>query len=115
MRVTETLLAIAVILVASSDDLVTASKAATSTNTQDGLYAEIFNVEDGVVTKKMRVPLGDVEQYTNSDFEQLKSTLSSEERAAVHLPRGFDTFLKGLEKFVGIFKRGKRRLQIEEA
>ncbi|KAL3661022.1 hypothetical protein V7S43_014038 [Phytophthora oleae] len=115
MHLTKPLFAIAAVLIASSDNLVTASKAATSTNTQDGLYAEIFNVKDGVVTKKMRVPLGDVEQYTATDFEQLESAFSSEERAAVTLPRGFDTFFKYLGKFVTFFKKSNRRLGIEEA
>ncbi|KAG1699172.1 hypothetical protein DVH05_014089 [Phytophthora capsici] len=100
MRVTQTLLAIAVVLFASSDNLTTASKATTSSKVQkDGLYAEIYNIEDGVVTKKMRVPLGDVEQYSDTDFEQLKSTLTTEERAAVHLPFGVDSFFKGLGGF----------------
>eukprot|EP00644_Phytophthora_capsici_P019714 jgi/Phyca11/133792/e_gw1.752.2.1 len=110
MRVTQTLFAIAVVLFATTDNLTTASKATTSSKAQkDGLYAEIYNVEDGVVTKRMRVPLGDVEQYSETDFKQLKSTLTTEERAAVHLPFGVDTLLKLLEKFVGFFKfRGRR-------
>eukprot|EP00644_Phytophthora_capsici_P017921 jgi/Phyca11/126240/e_gw1.62.246.1 len=111
MHLTKTLLAITAIFLASSDNLTAATKATPAT--QDGLYAEIYNVEDGVVTKKMRVPLGDVEEYTESDFEQLKNTLSAEERAAVFLPTGFDTFYTGLGKFLGFFKRSKRRLHIE--
>ncbi|KAG7392995.1 hypothetical protein PHYPSEUDO_013483 [Phytophthora pseudosyringae] len=115
MRLTESLLAIAVVLVASTDNLAAASTA--TTTAQDGLYAELYNVEAGVVTKKMRVPLGDIEQYTDSDFKQLKQTLTKtqEERAAVRLPRGFNTFFSGLERFVGMFKRSNRRLQSREA
>ncbi|KAE9339411.1 hypothetical protein PF008_g11586 [Phytophthora fragariae] len=67
MRLTATLLAAAIVLLASNDTLsVTASKATTK---QDGLYAELYRVEDGVVADKMRVPLGEVEQYKESDFK----------------------------------------------
>ncbi|ETI51242.1 hypothetical protein F442_05487 [Phytophthora nicotianae P10297] len=111
MHLTKTLLAIAIVLVASSDKLATASK---KTTAQNGLYADIYNVEDGIATTKMRVPLGDVNQYKKSDFKNLKKTLTNqEERAAVHLPKGFNSLFSGLERFLGFF-RGKRRLRIEE-
>ncbi|KAG2774775.1 hypothetical protein PC129_g24328 [Phytophthora cactorum] len=116
MRFTETLLAIVIVLVASSDNIAAASKKITA---QNGLYAELYNVEDGVVTNKMRVPLGDVNQYKKSDFKTVKKTLETnqEERAAVRLPSGFNSLFSGLERFVGFFGkfRGKRRLRIEEA
>ncbi|EGZ20361.1 hypothetical protein PHYSODRAFT_328480 [Phytophthora sojae] len=77
MRLTETLLAVAVVLLASSDNFaVTASKA---TTTQDGLYADLYHVEDGAVTDKMHVPLGKVEQYKESDFKQLKGKLGADD------------------------------------
>lgn len=107
-------MAAAVVLFVSSDNLATATKASTAKN---GLYAELYSVEDGVVTDKMRVPLGDVDQYKPSDFKKMEKTLKTnqEERAAVRLPRGFDTLVKGFERFVGFFKRGNRRLRIEGA
>ncbi|KAJ8524292.1 hypothetical protein ON010_g16826 [Phytophthora cinnamomi] len=86
MRLMGTLLAAAVVLIASSDNLaVTASK---TTTKKDGLYADLYRVQDGAVTDKMRVPLGDVDQYQKSDFKQLKKKLgtSEEERAAHGLP-----------------------------
>ncbi|KAE9046518.1 hypothetical protein PR003_g1773 [Phytophthora rubi] len=113
MRLTATLLAAAVVLLASNDNLaVTASKATTR---QDGLYAELYRVEDGVVTDKMRVPLGEVEQYKESDFKQLKKKLGAneEERAAVRLPRGMDSLFKGFERFMGFFRKSNRRLRLE--
>ncbi|KAG6576278.1 uncharacterized protein IUM83_17755 [Phytophthora cinnamomi] len=115
MRLMGTLLAAAVVLIASSDNLaVTASK---TTTKKDGLYADLYRVQDGAVTDKMRVPLGDVDQYQKSDFKQLKKKLgtSEEERAAVRLPVGFDSLLRNFERFVGFFRRSNRRLRFEEA
>ncbi|KAE8992826.1 hypothetical protein PR001_g20840 [Phytophthora rubi] len=115
MRLTATLLAAAIVLLASNDTLsVTASKATTK---QDGLYAELYRVEDGVVADKMRVPLGEVEQYKESDFKQLEKKLGAneEERAAVRLPRGVVSLIKGFGRFVGFFRKTHRRLRIEGA
>ncbi|EEY64658.1 uncharacterized protein PITG_16084 [Phytophthora infestans T30-4] len=120
MRLTETLLAIAIVLVASSNVVAAASK---KTPAKNGLYAELYNVEDGVITNKMRVPLGNAKQYQQSDFKSLKTTLETnkEERAAVHLPRGFNSLISGLERFVGLigkpfkWSRGTRRLRVEDA
>ncbi|OWZ18211.1 hypothetical protein PHMEG_0007740 [Phytophthora megakarya] len=112
MRLTVTLLGIFVVFFASYDNLAVAS----IKNTKNGFYADLYNIEDGVVTDKMLVPLGKVVDYKPSDIKKLKSSLTSqEERAAVYLPRGVDTFLKGLSKFVGLFRRGGRRLRIEQA
>ncbi|POM58140.1 Hypothetical protein PHPALM_37260 [Phytophthora palmivora] len=113
MRLTATLLAIAVVLLTSSDKFAAASKA---TTTKNGFYAEFYNVENGVVTDKMRVPLGDGNQYKQSDFKELKKSLTNqEERAAVHLPRGFNSLFKGFEKFASLFTKRHRRLRIDEA
>ncbi|KAE9339412.1 hypothetical protein PF008_g11586 [Phytophthora fragariae] len=95
MRLTATLLAAAIVLLASNDTLsVTASKATTK---QDGLYAELYRVEDGVVADKMRVPLGEVEQYKESDF------------------KGVVSLIKGFGRFVDFFRKTHRRLRIEGA
>ncbi|KAE8889811.1 hypothetical protein PF005_g12659 [Phytophthora fragariae] len=65
----------------------------------------------------MRVPLGEVEQYKESDFKQLEKKLGAneEERVAIHLPRGINSLINGLERFVGFFWKSHRRLRIEEA
>ncbi|EGZ20364.1 hypothetical protein PHYSODRAFT_420517, partial [Phytophthora sojae] len=100
MRLTGTLLAAAVVLLASTDNLTaTASKA---TVKKDGVYADLYRVEDGVVTGKMRIPLGEIEQYEDTDFKQLTKKLGAndeEERAAVRVPKGFDSLFKGLDRF----------------
>ncbi|ETL95264.1 hypothetical protein L917_06909 [Phytophthora nicotianae] len=111
MRLVEILLAIAIVLAASTD----AVSATPKRTTHNGFYADLYNVEDGAVTNKLRVPLGDANQYKKSDFKALKKTLNQEERAAVFFPRGFNSLIKGFERFVGFFGRSKRRLGIDEA
>ncbi|EEY62170.1 uncharacterized protein PITG_14065 [Phytophthora infestans T30-4] len=112
MRITDPLLVIAIALIASCDRTTAVSKAAT---TQNGFYAELYNVEDGVVTNKMRVPLGDVKDYKKTDLKAFKEAFNQEERAAVMLPKGITSLFKGIKRFAGFFKRGKRRLRLAEA
>ncbi|KAG7392992.1 hypothetical protein PHYPSEUDO_013480 [Phytophthora pseudosyringae] len=110
MRLNAILLATAVALLASSDDLVAA-------NTKTGLYAGISNVQDGEVLDKMRVPLGGSK---SPDLKQRNT--DQEERAAVHLPAILRNGpIHGLFKRIGKFlmklkattKWGSRRLRID--
>ncbi|GMF29629.1 unnamed protein product [Phytophthora lilii] len=122
MRLIGTLLATAVILLASSENLVAAK-----TTQAPGLYAELYSVKDGVVTDKMRVPLGDADQYKNSEVKQLKNVgvNDQEERAAASLPALFTKgplhgLFKGFGSFLSKIKSktkwaNSRRLRIEGA
>ncbi|GMF38050.1 unnamed protein product [Phytophthora lilii] len=79
MRFSNTLLATAVILLASSDSLIDAK-----TTQASGLYADLYCVKDGIVLDKMRAPLGDAEQYETFNGNKLDSvgTNDQEERKA---------------------------------
>ncbi|POM58155.1 Hypothetical protein PHPALM_37241 [Phytophthora palmivora] len=78
MRLIETIAAMAAILLVSCDNVTADTKSKAGAK----LYAEIYRVENGSVTEKVRVPLGDVDQYKQSDLKTLKKSIraSEEER-----------------------------------
>ncbi|OWZ01905.1 hypothetical protein PHMEG_00026633 [Phytophthora megakarya] len=73
MRLIVTLVTMTAMLLAGCDNVV-----AHKSNTSPKLYAEVYRVENGDVTGKVKVPLGNVDQYKESDLKKVEKSLKAQ-------------------------------------